>query len=504
MRTMKRTIRNCSIQTRLLALFIGSMLIILCVNSFILLNVNRIVAQLDKIYTTNINLNQLSDVLSDTQNAMTDYLNTKSTDAMGQYYKSVNEYNQLLEGMNDTICANELKVLERNIKHMSENYIEMTGVTIEAKRGRDIEKYKSMYNKAKELANYIEDNIATLNNKQFRSNTKGYNLLSSSLNYLELLTVLILTTVAICSTSLIYLVTKSITNPLKKLVQVANRVGAGNFDGDLIEHPSKDEVGVVANAFNKMVISIRAYIERIKENMETEQALKEKELVMENLLKDAKLKYLQAQINPHFLFNTLNAGIQLAMMEEADKTYEYMQKLAEFFRYNMRKNNEVVTLEEEVKSIETYIYILNVRFCGEIHYETKMDESVETILSTVKIPGMILQPIVENSINYGIRGIDWDGIILLSIYEEENRICIRIRDNGIGMEQEKIDRIMSASLTAEEIKESSNGIGLNNVINRLKLFYQCEDIILITSEGKNKGTEVLICLPQKEENQSHV
>lgn len=361
-----------------------------------------------------------------------------------------------------------------------------------------------MYNKAKELANYIEDNIATLNNKQFRSNTKGYNLLSSSLNYLELLTVLILTTVAICSTSLIYLVTKSITNPLKKLVQVANRVGAGNFDGDLIEHPSKDEVGVVANAFNKMVISIRAYIERIKENMETEQALKEKELVMENLLKDAKLKYLQAQINPHFLFNTLNAGIQLAMMEEADKTYEYMQKLAEFFRYNMRKNNEVVTLEEEVKSIETYIYILNVRFCGEIHYETKMDESVETILSTVKIPGMILQPIVENSINYGIRGIEWDGIILLSIYEEENRICIRIRDNGIGMEQEKIDRIMSASLTAEEIKESSNGIGLNNVINRLKLFYQCEDIILITSEGKNKGTEVLICLPKKEENQSHV
>ena len=133
--------------------------------------------------------------------------------------------------------------------------------------------------------------------------------------------------------------------------------------------------------------------------MEIQQSLKEKELMMEAHLKDAQLKYLQAQINPHFLFNTLNAGAQLAMMEGADRTYDYVQNVAEFFRYNVKKGNETVTVREEIELVDNYIYILNVRFSGEIHYEKKIEES----LLSIQMPGMILQPVVENCVNHGIR-----------------------------------------------------------------------------------------------------
>ena len=229
----------------------------------------------------------------------------------------------------------------------------------------------------------------------------------------------------------------------------------------------------------------------------------EKELKMETHLKDAQLKYLQAQINPHFLFNTLNAGAQLAMMEDADKTYEYVQNVAQFFRYNIKKDLDTVSLKEELELIDTYIYILNVRFSGEIHYEKDIDEK----LTGLMIPSMILQPVIENSVNYGIRGISWEGVIRVELYEDTDAGVARLvmEDNGIGISKETIEKIMSDQSFENHLDENSNGIGLQNVINRLRLFYDRDDIFEIVSLGKNQGTRVIISIPiPKEKEESHV
>ena len=228
--------------------------------------------------------------------------------------------------------------------------------------------------------------------------------------------------------------------------------------------------------------------------MEVERNLKEKELMMEAHLKDAKLKYLQAQINPHFLFNTLNAGAQLAMMEGADRTYQYVQNVAEFFRYNVKKGDETVTVLEEIELVDNYIYILNVRFSGEIHYEKNIDES----LLGVKMPSMILQPIVENCVNHGIREMAGEGRIKLSVYRIDDVVCISVRDNGIGMSQDTIDKVLNGTYREEELAVGSNGVGMDNVIARLKLFTESDDVMSIVSEGKNKGCEVIIYLQMKE------
>ena len=241
---------------------------------------------------------------------------------------------------------------------------------------------------------------------------------------------------------------------------------------------------------SSMVVSIGRYIERIRESMEAERALKERELLMEGHLKDARLKYLQAQINPHFLFNTLNAGAQLAMMESADRTYDYIQKVAQFYRYNMKKSEETVTVAEEVEMVDSYIYILNVRFAGDIHYEKHIDES----LLYTEMPGMILQPIVENCVNHGIREMGDRGVILLSLYEKEGRVCISVKDNGVGMSEEIIDKVMSGTYREEDMASGGNGVGMDNVISRMRLFTGNENVMTVQSRGKDMGTEVCLYL----------
>ena len=491
MRRISNYISNLSIRTKFVITFIATSLILLFVNTFMYYNINRITFRLDEIYVSNVKLNTTADVLGDVQESMTEYLNTKTTDAMEEYYRSEEEFSRLIRELEQETTDNHLKLMERNIRYMSERYLVLTGKTIEAKRGRNVEKYKEYYDEATSIYAYLETYLFSLNSERFRINTQSYEVLSSSMRYLEWISITIFVIIGLLNVILVALVTDSITSPLLELSAVAGQVAEGNLDVEVVPVHSKDEVGVVTTAFNQMVVSIRRYIERIRESVEKERDMKEKELLMEAHLKDAQLKYLQAQINPHFLFNTLNAGAQLAMMESADKTYDYIQNMAAFFRYNIKKDNDVVTLAEEIRLVDNYIYILNVRFSGEIHFSKEVEEE----LLHLKVPSMVLQPIVENSVNYGIRDIAWEGKITLSVYKENNRAHISICDNGAGIEAKKLEEIMSGQLTARENSSDSNGVGLNNVMERLHLFFENEDTFEIVSGGIGQGTTVHITVP---------
>ncbi len=496
---MKRTRLgfNLAIQTKLIFVFIFTSIIVFGVNVFVYLNLNQMINKIDEIYGSNVSLNELAETLSDVQISMTDYLNTKSSDAIEQYYRSEQNYNNLINSLNVTTTNSDMRLMEKSIKNMSDTYLRITNETVQSKRGRNIEKYKNSYEEASELFSYINTYIYSLNNEQFRYNSSNYEILLSSLKYSEVVSLSILIAVALCNIMIIILMTRSITNPLKELAKIANEVASGRLDVELLKIKSGDEVGVVAKAFNKMILSVREYIEQIRVRMEMESAMKEKELTMETHLKDAQLKYLQAQINPHFLFNTLNAGAQLAMMEDADRTYVYIQNMADFFRYNVKKNNGSVTIEEEIELVDNYIYILNVRFSGEIHFEKNIDSS----LTSIKMPSMILQPIVENSVNYGIRNIEREGLITLSVYQDNHNICISIKDNGVGIPAERIREIMEKEVKESESSNDSNGVGLENVIARLQMYFESDDIFVIQSEGENKGTEVIIRIPKAKDGE---
>lgn len=482
---------NASMQLKLTISFTFTLVIILVMNIFMYMNVNTLTARVEAVYASNVNLNELSEALTTVQETTKNYLDTKSSDALNAYYRADQDYRDLLSDLNTGITNNQLKITEKNIKAQSEAYLDTMYETVQAKRGRNVEKYKAYYDEAAVIYQDIQNCIYSLNNEQFKSNSTTYTLLLSSLRYMEVISTIILILIGCINLVMIFMLTRSMTEPLMKLSIAANEVATGNFDVEITDTGNSDEVGVVSKAFQKMIASIQTYILEIRNSMERESEMKQKELTMTNRMREAELMTLQAQINPHFLFNTLNAGAQLAMMEGADKTTEFIENMADFFRYNIKKMNQDATIGEEIRLVDNYIYILNVRFTGEIHYSKEVDED----LSDIKVPSMILQPIVENAVNYGIRNIDWEGLIELNVYSKDGFAYISVWDNGAGMTQEKIHQILHGELKQVDLKSNSNGIGMGNVIERLKLYTGREDVMEIKSEGLGKGTEFIIKVP---------
>lgn len=415
---------------------------ILLVNLIVWKNADDNVRKIDSVYGSNVSLNELQEKLEAVQEYMTAYLDDKTSDSMEAYYSAVEDYEVVIQELEEDATNSQSKLMEKNIRNLSETYLDMANETVEAKRARNVEKYKEDYEEAEELYSYIQTYVYSLNNAQFKNNAKQYHTLLETLHYTEWMNLVIMIGVIVVVLFVISIVVRRMT-----------------------------------------------YLEEVKESMRLENMLLEKEHEMENERKDAQLKYLQAQIHPHFLFNCLNAGAQLSMMENAPRSYEYTQNLAEFFRYNLKKKDEV-TLAEELELIDHYIYILNVRFAGEIHYEKNVDQS----LTDLRMPGMILQPIVENSVNYGIRDIIREKRIEIEVSAMDELVCICVRDNGIGISEEKIKEIMEGK-NVKSKSSDSNGVGMTNVWNRLKLYYNTDEVMTIQSLGEDVGTEVMLYLP---------
>lgn len=488
---MKRSsnIRQYPIRFKLVALFLSTAVFVALINVTLYFNLQNAISKIDTVYISNEFMNELVDTLKLVQNNIYEYLSTKSTKALEDYYRYEQDYNSLIKRLNHDTVGDSTALMEKNIYYMSLTYLKQANGTVEAKRARNIPRYKAAYEEIKQLYDDIDTIIHNLNNTQFRNNSEKYIQLRSSLNYLVLMSAVILFIILVLNILFIIVMTRSITSPIAHLAQISNQVAQGNFDIDVPYVETKDELGMLSGAFCKMVESIRNYIGQVKDNYERENKMKENELIMETNLKDAQLKYLQAQINPHFLFNTLNAGAQLAMMEGAEKTCVFVQNMADFFRYNVRKIDTDTSLGEEIDLVDNYIYILNVRFSGEIHFHKQIDSR----LLETRVPSMILQPIVENAVNHGIRGIERQGNICLKVCQEREEVCVSILDNGVGISGDTIHRILHGEDIHETAGKDTSGIGLDNVISRLRGYYNKEHIIDIKSEGG--GTEIILYIP---------
>ncbi len=421
-----------SVQMKLTLFFFFTSVLVIAVNIIMFININAAIDSVNRVYYTNLLINEAKDALDTVQRSMTEYLNTKSTYAIENYFEAEQTYKDRLAELAAQNNGGDLGVIQSNILNLSDTYLKYTSRTIQAKRGRVVEKYKQSYDTAEEIYGYINSYIYSLNNEKFKQNSRNYTGLMGSFRSLEYITIIVLVIMSIFNIVVTGLYTKNIMDPVR-----------------------------------------------------------ERQIMMETHLKDAELKYLQAQINPHFLFNTLNAGAQLAMLESADRTYEYIQNVAAFFRYRIKGADGDTTLAKEIGLVDNYIYILNVRFSGDIHFEKEVDETC----TGVTVPGMILQPVVENSVNYGVRNIDREKLIKLSVFREEGIIKVRVADNGAGMTAERIQEVMAGNAGEEDIMRDSNGVGLANVISRMRLYYGTEEVLTMESDGKDRGTTVTLLIP---------
>ncbi len=478
-----------SFRIKLLRIFLFAVVLILGVNLTFIWTIFSTIQQIDGTYSQNLYLNELSTTLEAIDKHAYDYLNTKSSEALVEYYESEGNYYSLMLNLNKDTSDDSTLLMEKNILALSKEYLDEVSEAIQYKRARDVASYSLSFEESTVIYNYLQESIGELNTEVFLKNSSIYSQLRELLDYLVWGSIGCLILIMLLTGVWIFVQTRKLTSPLIALSEAANEVANGNIELSFPVIETNDEVEVMEVAFNKMLESIREYIEKITENLENENKLVANELKMKSDLKEAQLKYLQAQINPHFLFNTLNAGAQLAMIEEADQTYKFIENMADFFRYNVKKFGRDTTIGEEIQLVRNYIYILNVRFADELNFTTKVDEA----LVECRMPGMVLQPIVENAVNHGLAECEIDKEISLELYRENDSVVISIQDNGIGISEENIQKIMTGSIVGKSEESGSTGIGISNVINRLRNYYSRTKVLEIIRN--DVGTKVIVRIP---------
>lgn len=483
-----------TLEGRLTGLFVLTSAVVFAANLLLFSSLNQAIDQIDQVYASNVQISSVQSDVNRIQNRMTEYLNTNSSAALQNFYQSETDYSDALDAIRIPSNDSSVQAAMEDVRNLSDRYLELCEETLSAKRGRNVQRYRESYETATTCFGYLQSYLYSINKLQLQSNSTSYDALRQSFSTLEGFSIFILLMVTFLNMVITLLTVRTSMAPMRDLAAEAGEIGRGNLDVPPLPVRSQDEIGVVTTAFNEMAVSMRGYIQKLKESMELENQMKERELLMDAHLKEAQLKYLQAQINPHFLFNTLNAGTQLAMMEGADSTYQYLQNAAAFFRSKTNRDEQTTSLAEEIRLVDNYIYIINVRFSGSISYEKNIDED----LVHVSLPSMILQPIVENAVNHGVRDIDWPAVITLSVYRTGSCITVSVRDNGVGLTKEHLEEILSGKVRPRERGDETNGVGLANVVNRLRLYYERDDVFDITSAGQGKGTEVLLYLPMPE------
>ncbi len=273
---------------------------------------------------------------------------------------------------------------------------------------------------------------------------------------------------------------RRLVRPIHEMMDQMSMIETGNFE---IELPvrSGDEIGVLARRFNQMSSALKSYINQsyvaqIKQN-------------------EAELTALKSQIYPHFLYNTLEI-IRMTALEEQGKNQvpEMIEALSEQIHYLIGPMQDMVPLEKEIDIVSKYIYLLNCRISGKVQLTVKMQKGME-----IQVPKLILQPIVENAYVHGLKPKKGRGCIMIETAVKEEKFEITVMDNGIGMDEEEIAKILRLFESDEPgIKNEYNwqSIGLKNVHDRIRFLYGEEYGIRITSTPA-VGTMVRILLPLK-------
>lgn len=251
-----------------------------------------------------------------------------------------------------------------------------------------------------------------------------------------------------------------------------NDFGGPDFSGEVPppadwerQVESRDEIGELTVAFQKMKEATQGYIITLKEKHR-----------MEKQLDDVRLQMLKNQINPHFLFNTLNMIASMAQIEEAETTERMIICMSSLFRYNLKSTDSVMPLERELKVVEDYMYLQQMRF-GE-RLLCSVDCSPDTM--EILVPSFALQPLVENAIIHGISGKVQGGKIHIRSWLKGKQLWISVADTGCGIKKEKLEAILRA---LENGEEGHTGVGIGNIYRRISAMYTDGEVHMYSQEG---------------------
>ncbi len=283
--------------------------------------------------------------------------------------------------------------------------------------------------------------------------------ITESVNYIKILMIMLAAVAVAVSMIVAELVAESVTRPIDTLVDAMEQVYVGNLDVS-VQTGRTDEIGVLYRSFNHMTGEMKRLIDAIYREQEA--------------LRKQELKALQAQINPHFLYNTLDSIIWSLRMKQVEESIEMLAALTDFFKISLSKGKDIITIEEEVKHVSSYLSIQHQRYREKFDYDINVDPA----LPGCRTPKLILQPIVENAIYHGLKPKEGTGYLYIHIFSEGDDILMRVEDTGMGMPKERVEKL-NRELASVSSDQQGTGYGVRNVNDKIKIVF-----------GKTCGVEI--------------
>ena len=310
--------------------------------------------------------------------------------------------------------------------------------------------------KNKNKDTYLYETQIENTNWNLRSLANTNDLVTLKKNFSHIVIIIFLFSLAFSSIITFIVITKI----LKPLIKLENHMQ--NFENNLREFHLSEKTGY---EIQNLVEHFNVMVEKIK------------------YLREYEIKALHSQINPHFLYNTLDTINWMAEFEDNEKVISITKSLANYFRLSLSNGHEKIPLKDEIMHTKEYLFIQKQRYENKLSYFFNIED--ESLLS-IKVPKIIIQPIVENSIYHGIKNLSGNGIITIDVYRQNSTINISVKDNGIGFEK------------AKQFKKSkTGGVGIKNVDKRIKFYYGKNYGVFINKDSKTEGAEVIIKIPFK-------
>ena len=310
--------------------------------------------------------------------------------------------------------------------------------------------------KNKNKDTYLYETQIENTNWNLRSLANTNDLVTLKKNFSHIVIIIFLFSLAFSSIITFIVITKI----LKPLIKLENHMQ--NFENNLREFHLSEKTGY---EIQNLVEHFNVMVEKIK------------------YLREYEIKALHSQINPHFLYNTLDTIIWMAEFEDNEKVISITKSLANYFRLSLSNGHEKIPLKDEIMHTKEYLFIQKQRYENKLSYFFNIED--ESLLS-IKVPKIIIQPIVENSIYHGIKNLSGNGIITIDVYRQNSTVNISVKDNGIGFEK------------AKQFKKSkTGGVGIKNVDKRIKFYYGKNYGVFINKDSKTEGAEVIIKIPFK-------
>jgi two-component system sensor histidine kinase YesM len=461
----------------LLALAIVIMMMAL-INAVLLVQMLNYSHQYDAIINNITTANSISgNIKPDIDTAMWDIVAGKTEFSQGKQYDIINAVNNKLQWMADHAASAEsrikLEVINRTMKSLT-HYVDLMGQQI-AHNSMVVDNEAVLEN-IRGVSSVVEAVVQDYVLFEVNQAEQQYRVMSQGFTQWEVFSLALLLAAIVFSVIAAWAISRSIYMPIKQLHDVTTTITKNDLQV-LMTRSNADEITELGMSFNIMIGKIRELLDaKIKEQ--------------ENL-KRAELRALQAQINPHFLYNTLDTIIWMAEAQKTDQVVEIVSALSSFFRISLSKGRDWITIGEELERIKSYLTIQRMRYSDIMDFRIEADEEVldNSILK------LILQPLVENALYHGIKNKRGGGTITVHARQKnETEILLEVEDNGIGLTPDKLAQLQAELADTSGEMKLESGFAIGNVNKRIRLYYGNPYGLSIQS-GYNTGTCATLVIP---------